>query len=131
MSSIACCIASWVMIPAAPDRSAGFEASEPGPVEIWSHDLTLPGFPIIAWLTPGVLLGIRPNVLTFAAESGVSFTQRPALAAISEPACAAAAPVPNALVSLGNSRSLDARPSEARKRSTAVDSPMTARPSHH
>ncbi len=88
-----------------------------------------PGCPTIAWLTPGVLLSISPYFLTACADSLVSFTQRPELAAISEPACAAAAPALRAAPSRGSPRSFDDSPSETRKRSTAVGSPMTASPS--
>ena len=101
----------------------------PGFVAICSHDLTSPGLPIIAWLTPGVLLGIRPYFLTFCADSAVSLTQRPEFAAISEPTCAAAAPVLSAPLIRCSSSSSDGSSSVARKRSTAVESPMTAKPS--
>src|SRR6185369_17363534 len=117
------------MIPAAPARTAGLVRSDPGLVEIWSHDLIEPGLPTIAWLTPGVLLFIRPYFLTSCADSGVSLTQRPEVAAIPEPACATTAPVPATDLSRCSPRSFDDSPSETRKRSTSVGFPMTASPS--
>ena len=61
--------------------------------------------------------------------SSIAPAQRPELAATSEPACAVEAPVLRTVLSRGRSRASKESPSETRKRSTAVGSPMTARPS--
>lgn len=52
------------------------------------------------------------------ADSFVSFTQRPELAAISAPACVTAPPILRTLPSRGRPRSFDDNPSDARKSST-------------
>src|SRR5262245_11474163 len=83
----------------------------------------------MAWLTPGVLVSISPYCLIFCADSLVSFTQRPELAAISETARAAAAPASKTAPSRGDPMSFDDSPSETSERSTSVGSPMTASPS--
>ena len=128
ISSMVCCIATCAMIPAAPARSAGLVRSDPG-LTNWTNPLTWPPFPFSTpVLRPVFELFLSPYLLTSCADSLVSFTQRPELAAISEPACAAAAPVLRTAPSRGNPRSFDDSPSETTKRSTA-GSPMTARPS--
>ena len=76
ISSMACCIASWAMSAGAPASSVGLAGSCPGPLSSWIHDLLAPGLPIMAWLTPGVLVGVRPYSLTLRADSSVSRTQR-------------------------------------------------------
>jgi hypothetical protein len=71
-----------------------------------------------------------PCLSTSSADSFVSLTHRPELAAIPEPASPAAAPVLTTPRNVDKSKFLLASSlSEARKRSTAAASPMTARPS--
>ena len=82
-----------------------------------------------ARLTPGLEPFISLYFFIACADSSVSLTQRPELAAISAPACVAAPPVLRTLPSRGRSRSFDGKPSDERKRSTADGSPMTAMPS--
>src|SRR5260221_6293457 len=130
-----CCIASCAMIPAAPARSAGLVRSEPGPFANSTNPLIWPLFPFTTpVLRPVFELSLSPCFLTSCADSLVSFTQRPELAAISEPACAAAAPVLRTDPSRGSPRSFDdVSPSETRYRSTSeqclkpVDLPGRAR----
>src|SRR3954471_16498480 len=107
------------MTPAAPASIAGLVTIDAGEFTIWIQFLMCPGLPIIAWLTPGVLVGVNLKALTWRAESSVSFTQRPELAAISEPACATDAP---ALKTAPRRRdpTFDDSPTDAMKRSTAV-----------
>jgi len=115
------------MIPATPDSTAGFVTKAPGDVTIWAQFLMSPRLPSMAWLTPRVLVGVHPISLTFRADSSVSFTQRPALAAISEPAWAGEAAALNTAPARGDP--IVARPSDATNRSTAVGVPTTASPS--
>lgn len=94
ISFMACCIATCAMIPAAPARSAGLVSSEPGLFANWTNALIWPLFPFTTpVLRPvsGFVLG--PCFWISWADSLVSFTQLPELAAISEPACVTAAPV--------------------------------------
>src|SRR5690606_1484455 len=72
---------------------------------------------------------VSPYCLIFAADSCVSFSHRPELAAISEPACAAAEPVRRADPNDGNSIAIDERPPDVRNRWTAAGFAMTATPS--
>src|SRR3954469_5450633 len=116
------------MIPAAPARTAGLLTIDPGDFTIWIHCLMSPGCPTIAWLTPGVLVGVNPKSLTACADSSVSFTQRPELAAIAEPVCATEAPALKAAPRRGDP-AFDDRPTDAMNRSTAVGLPVTASPS--
>ena len=94
ISSICCCIARCCIIVDSAVRANGPLSSADGACAIWSHCLMSPGSPIIAWLTPRVLVGINPYLLTASADSAVSFTQRPEFAARSAPTCAAAPAVP-------------------------------------
>ena len=112
----------------------GLVGSWPGPLSSWIHDLTGTGLADHRVADPGVLVGIRPNLLTFCADSSVNLTQRAESATAAE-----ALPVPRRLqtrrpdvqhlAEAGQSEILDCKPSVARNRSTADDSPMTARPS--
>src|SRR4051812_982607 len=103
------------MIPAAPASIAGLVSFAAAPVSIWSQLLIEPRCPNIAWLMPGVLVGVSGYFWSFCADSSVSFTQRPELAAISEPFCATEAPALKATPRRGNP-AFDDRPTDAMKR---------------
>ena len=107
ISSICCCIACCCIMVDNPTSAIGPLRSTPGPCAIWIHCFILPGSPIIAWLTPGVLVAMRPYFLTASADSAVSFTQRPEFAASSEPNRTAAPPVPRTGARRCRSRSFD------------------------
>ena len=93
----------------------------------------LPIWPLSALTTPVLRpvseLSRSPYFLTCRADSRLSLTQRPASAAICEPACATTAPVPATYQSRRSPRSFADSPSAARKRSTSAAFPITASPS--
>jgi hypothetical protein len=121
------------MSPAAPDRTAGFldscaTESFANPTNPPACPLPLPAF-TTAVLTPDAELFFSPCLSSKCADSLVSSTQRPAMSAISGYAWATWAPTLKTAPSRGNPRFFDANCSAARKSSTAVGLPMTARPS--
>ncbi len=130
ISSMACCRATCAMIPAAPDNRAGLLSSVPGPRTNSTNPLIWPLSPFRTPVaSPDFELVRSPYFWMASADCLVSFTQRPELAASSEAICAASEAASRAGPSRCSPRSLDGRLSETRKRSTAVGSPMTAKPS--
>src|SRR4051794_274989 len=116
------------MIPAAPASIAGLVTMDVGDFTIWIQFLISPGLPTIAWLTPGVLVGVNPKALTFRADSSVSFPQRPGLPATPNPAGETEVPAIKTPPG-GGAAAFEDSPPDPKKRPTAVGSPTTASPS--